>query len=130
MSREGLEITASTLWDQLDAAALALQQAHHQLGARHVEPVTLEALVHDPRHLVVAPGVQRHQQALQAGAPLAARMRPSSLDEVVARAAALKPGATVVVEKTPSHSTCAPAIAASSVIPIANLIVSPSENAP
>jgi hypothetical protein len=34
------------------------------------------------------------------------------LDEVVARAAALKPGATVVVEKTPSHSTCAPAIAA------------------
>lgn len=34
------------------------------------------------------------------------------LDEVVDRAAALKPGATVVVEKTPSHSTCAPAIAA------------------
>lgn len=34
------------------------------------------------------------------------------LDEVVDRAAALKPGATVVVEKTPSHSTCAAAIAA------------------
>ena len=34
------------------------------------------------------------------------------LDEVVERAAALKPGATVVVEKTPSHSTCASAIAA------------------
>jgi hypothetical protein len=34
------------------------------------------------------------------------------LDEVIDRAAALKPGATVVVEKTPSHSTCAPAIAA------------------
>lgn len=36
----------------------------------------------------------------------------SMLTEVTARAAALKPGATVVVEKTPSHSTCAPAIAA------------------
>lgn len=33
------------------------------------------------------------------------------LDAVVARAAELKPGATVVVEKTPSHSTCAEAIA-------------------
>lgn len=41
-----------------------------------------------------------------------AALGASMLDEVVARAAALKPGATVVVEKTPSHSTCAPAIAA------------------
>ena len=34
------------------------------------------------------------------------------VDTVIARAVALTPGATVVVEKTPSHSTCAPAIAA------------------
>ncbi len=36
----------------------------------------------------------------------------SMLETVTDRATALKPGATVVVEKTPSHSTCAPAIAA------------------
>lgn len=35
----------------------------------------------------------------------------SMLGTVTERAAALKPGATVVVEKTPSHSTCAAAIA-------------------
>ncbi|MFM7271130.1 MAG: sulfotransferase family protein [Actinomycetes bacterium] len=36
----------------------------------------------------------------------------SMVDTVVERAAALKPGASVVVEKTPAHSTCADAIAA------------------
>ncbi|MFM8972191.1 MAG: sulfotransferase, partial [Actinomycetota bacterium] len=34
----------------------------------------------------------------------------SMLDEIIDRAAALKAGAHVVVEKTPSHSTCAAAI--------------------
>lgn len=33
MSREGLEITASTLWDQLDAAALALQPTYEKIRA-------------------------------------------------------------------------------------------------
>ncbi len=66
------------LREEVDAhplpAPLAAQQAREELGARDVEPPPGDGLVDQAAQLVVAPRVERHQQALEAramGAPAA-----------------------------------------------------------